>query len=58
MQGEVGVVTYFDIETIRNQKATIRDPYVNTERVTKDLTNCVVNQLDEVADVLKKTSVI
>ena len=57
MQGEVGVVTYFDIETIRNQKATIRDPYVNTERVTKDMTSCVVNQLDEVANVLKKISV-
>src|ERR671921_2012426 len=57
MQGEVGVVTYFDIETIRNQKATIRDPYVNTERVTKDITSCVVNQLDEVANVLKKISV-
>ena len=51
------MVTYFDIETIRNQKATISDPYVNTERVTKDMTGCVVNQLDEVANVLKKISV-
>jgi hypothetical protein len=54
MQGEEGVVTYFDIETIRNQKGTISDPYINTEKVTKNLTDQVVNQLNQVAIALKE----
>ena len=54
MQGEEGMVTYFDIETIRNQKAMISDPYINTEKVTKNLTDRVVDQLNQVAIVLKK----
>jgi hypothetical protein len=54
MQGEEGVVTYFDIETITNQKTSRRDPYVNTERVTDDLTNRIANKLNELANKLKK----
>src|SRR5919109_1765706 len=54
MQGEEGVVTYFDIETIRNQKMSRRNPYVNTERVTDDLTNRIANELNELADKLNK----
>jgi hypothetical protein len=57
MQGEEGVVTYFDIETIKNQKTARRDPYINTERVPKDLTNRIANSLNEVANVLKKTAI-
>lgn len=57
MQGEEGVVTYFDIETIRNQKTARRDPYINTERVSEDLTNRIANSLNEVANVLKKTAI-
>jgi hypothetical protein len=56
MQGEEGVVTYFDIETIKNQKTARRDPYINTERVSEDLTNRIANNLNEVANVLKKTA--
>jgi hypothetical protein len=54
MQGEEGVVTYFDIETITNQKTSRRDPYVNTERVTDDVTNRIDNELNELANKLKK----
>ena len=57
MQGEEGVVTYFDIETIKNQKTARRDPYINTERVSEDLTNRIANSLNEVANVLKKTAI-
>jgi hypothetical protein len=57
MQGEEGVVTYFDIETIKNQKTARRDPYVNTERVSEDLTNRIANSLNEVANVFKKTAI-
>jgi hypothetical protein len=57
MQGEEGVVTYFDIETIKNQKTARRDPYINTERVSQDLTNRITNSLNEVANVLKKTTI-
>ncbi|CAN5228274.1 hypothetical protein BH18THE2_BH18THE2_19690 [soil metagenome] len=57
MQGEEGVVTYFDIETIKNQKTARRDPYINTERVSGDLTNRIANSLNEVANVLKKTAI-
>jgi hypothetical protein len=57
MQGEEGIVTYFDIETIKNQKTARRDPYINTERVSEELTNRISNSLNEVANVLKKTAI-
>ena len=57
MQGEEGIVTYFDIETIKNQKTARRDPYINTERVSEDLTNRIANSLNEVANVFKKTAI-
>ena len=58
MQGEEGLVTYFDIETIRNQKMARGDPYVNTERVTEELTNRIFNVLNELAIRLTKTTII
>jgi hypothetical protein len=57
MQGEEGLVTYFDIETIRNQKTARRDPYVNTERVTEELTSRISNVLNELAKRLTKTTI-
>jgi hypothetical protein len=57
MQGEEGLVSYFDIETIRNQKLSRGDPYVNTERVTKELTNRISSELNELANRLTKTSI-
>lgn len=57
MQGEEGLVTYFDIETIRNQKMARGDPYVNTKRVKKELTNRISSELNKLAIRLRNTSV-
>lgn len=57
MQGEEGLVTYFDIETIRNQKMARGDPYVNTKRVQKELTNRISSELNKLAIRLRNTSV-
>ena len=57
MQGEEGLVTYFDIETIRNQKMARGDPYVNTKRVAKEHTSRISSELNKLANKLKKTSV-
>jgi uncharacterized protein YrzB (UPF0473 family) len=57
MQGEEGLVTYFDVETFRNQKMTRGDPYVNTERVTKEHTNRISSELNKLANRLKNTSI-
>ena len=56
MQGEEGLVTYFDVETIRNQKMARGDPYVNTERVTKAHTNRISSELNKLANRLKNTT--
>jgi hypothetical protein len=52
MQGEEGVVTYFDIEKVKNQKTKETDSYINTKRMTKELTGQVVTILGEVANTL------
>ncbi len=57
MQGEEGLVIYFDMETIRNRRTGRRDPYLNTERVTKDIADRITNELDELARSLKKTTI-
>jgi uncharacterized protein YrzB (UPF0473 family) len=58
MQGEEGLVTYFDIETIRNQKMARGDPYVNTERVTEEHANHISNVLNELSIRLTNTTII
>ncbi|MDQ6863472.1 MAG: hypothetical protein M3044_06580, partial [Thermoproteota archaeon] len=52
MQGEEGFVTYFDIEKVKNQKTKETDSYINTKRMTKELTGQVVTILGEVANTL------
>jgi len=52
MQGEEGAVTYFDIEKVKNQKTKETDSYINTKRMTKELTEQVVTILGEVANTL------
>jgi hypothetical protein len=52
MQGEEGVVTYFDIEKVKNQKTKETDSYINTKRMTKELTGQVVSIFSEVATTL------
>jgi hypothetical protein len=56
MQGEEGIVIYFDVETIRNQKTKKRDPYINTGRIAKELTSRIVNKLNQVAKILREVS--
>jgi hypothetical protein len=52
MQGEEGVVTYFDIEKVKNQKTKETDSYINTKRMTKELTGQVVSIFSEMANTL------
>jgi hypothetical protein len=55
MQGEEGIVTYFDIEII-NQKTKERDSYINTGIITKELTKQIIGKLDEVAKKLQNVA--
>lgn len=52
MQGEEGVITYFDIERVKNQKTKETDSFINTKRITKDVTGQVVIIFNEVANTL------
>jgi hypothetical protein len=56
MQGEEGVVTYFDIEAITNKKTKQRDPYIDTKRIDKQLTEKIVHKLSEVTITLHNIS--
>ncbi|MBV9667693.1 MAG: hypothetical protein JO327_06140, partial [Nitrososphaeraceae archaeon] len=53
MQGEEGVVIYFDIETIKNQKTNEKDSYINSKRITIDSTNQILSKLNEVEKTLQ-----
>jgi len=52
MQGEEGVVTYFDIERVKNQKTRETDSFINTKRITKEVTGQIVNIFNEVSNTL------
>jgi hypothetical protein len=54
MKGEEGVVTYFEIETIRNKRTKARDFYVNTRRVPKESTQEILSKLNQVVEALKE----
>ena len=56
MQGEEGVVTYFDIEAIKNKKTKQRDSYIDTKRIDTQLTEKIVHKLNEVTTTLHKLS--
>ena len=56
MQGEEGVVTYFDIETIKNKKTKERDSYIDTKRIDSQLTEKVIHKLNEMATTLHDIS--
>jgi hypothetical protein len=55
-QGEEGVVTYFDIEAIKNKKTKERDSYVDTKRIDVELTEQIVHKLSEVGRTLHNIS--
>jgi hypothetical protein len=53
MQGEEGVVIYFDIEMIKNQKTNEKDSYINSKRITIDSTKQILSKLNEVEKTLQ-----
>jgi hypothetical protein len=56
MQGEEGVVTYFDIEAIKNKKTKQRDSYIDTKRIDTRLTEMIIHSLNEVTTTLRNIS--
>jgi hypothetical protein len=54
MQGEEGIVTYFEIETIRNKRTKERDFYINTKRVLKDSTEEILSKFNQVVEVFQE----
>lgn len=53
MQGVEGVVIYFDIEMIKNQKTNEKDSYINSKRITIDSTKQILSKLSEVEKTLQ-----
>ncbi|MDQ3884084.1 MAG: hypothetical protein M3239_01400 [Thermoproteota archaeon] len=54
MQGEEGVVNYFDIEVIKNKKMRRREAFLDTTKMTKAAADAVAAELGQVADALSK----
>ena len=55
MQGEEGIISYFEIETIKNKKTEKRDPYIDTKKASnKEITATLTNKLDKIASLLKE----
>jgi hypothetical protein len=54
MQGEEGVISYFEIETIKNKKTGKREPYLDTQKFNKEITEIVTSKLNEIAFTLKE----
>ena len=54
MQGEEGIVTYFEIETIRNKRTKERDFYINTKRVSKESTEQILDKFNHVVEVFQR----
>ena len=54
MQGEEGAVTYFEIDTIRNRKTKERDSYINTKRITREMTDQIVSEFNQVVKLLQE----
>ncbi|HET9774183.1 MAG TPA: hypothetical protein VFP25_04275 [Nitrososphaeraceae archaeon] len=56
MQGEEGIISYFEIEGISNKKSGIRDPYINTKIIKKATTESILEKLNEIVRILKLVS--
>jgi hypothetical protein len=56
MQGEEGIISYFEIEGISNKKSGIRDPYINTKIIKKATTESILEKLKEIVRILKLVS--
>lgn len=53
IQGEEGIISYFDIEVIKNKKSGIRDTYIDTKSINNDTTSQIVNELNKVISMLR-----
>ncbi len=53
VQGEEGVVTYFDMEEVRSRNAKETNSWINTKKLTKELTAQVVDVFNEVANTIR-----
>jgi hypothetical protein len=56
IQGEEGVISYFDIEIIKNKKSGIRDSYINTKGIDENTTSLILDKLNKVICILKNCS--
>ena len=56
MQGEEGVTTYFDLESIKNKKTKSREAYIDPSRVTKDSADRLAKELAEVGLLIRKSA--
>jgi hypothetical protein len=55
MQGEEGIVSYFEIETIKNKKSGKREPYIDTKKFSnRENTENVSTKLGEITKTLKE----
>jgi len=54
MQGEEGVCTYFDIELIKSRKTNKREAVFETKKIPREDADMVAEELEAVADALKK----
>ncbi|MCJ7637370.1 MAG: hypothetical protein MUO21_07755 [Nitrososphaeraceae archaeon] len=54
MQGEEGVVSYFEIEIIKNKITGKREPYLDTKKFNKEITEIVTSRLSEIVSSLKE----
>lgn len=53
IQGEEGIISYFDIEVIKNKKSGIRDTYIDTKSINNHTTSQIVNELKKVISMLR-----
>jgi hypothetical protein len=54
MQGEEGVINYFDIEVIKNKKMKRREAFLDTINIPKDAADIIVAELGNMADAMTK----
>jgi hypothetical protein len=54
LQGQIGVVTYFDIEKIKNLKTKERESYINTKSITKESKDQILDKFNGIARILQE----
>lgn len=56
MYGEVGVICYFDIETIKNKSKNLTEPYINIEAVNKENKIEIIDNFNTIHTLLNNSS--